>query len=143
MITKKCFSCGADKPLEELKKDTRRSFGRMSLCKICHNKKYSEYNKRTRIQQWARLLNWRKNNRQHVNSQSLNYQQTEAGKIRKSANGKVYHAIKTGKIKKMPCEICGNKAQAHHSDYDKPLNINWLCRKHHADWHLNNKPKNI
>lgn len=46
-----------------------------------------------------------------------------------------------GKIKKSPCEICGNpKADAHHDDYNKPLEIRWLCRKHHAEWHMMNEP---
>lgn len=57
------------------------------------------------------------------------------------AQGVLNHALKMGKIKRMPCEICGSmKSQAHHSDYNKPLDVMWLCRKHHAEWHMNNKP---
>ncbi len=29
-----------------------------------------------------------------------------------------------------PC-YCGRKGEAHHNDYDKPLDIVWLCRAHH------------
>ena len=43
-----------------------------------------------------------------------------------------YRAIRSGKIKREPCEICGlEKVHAHHDDYSKPLKIRWLCRKHH------------
>lgn len=43
-------------------------------------------------------------------------------------------AIKRGKIQKLPCEKCGStKVEAHHSDYSKPLVVNWLCRKHHIE----------
>lgn len=52
----------------------------------------------------------------------------------------VNHAIRDGRIERMPCEICGEpKTQAHHDDYDKPLDVRWLCVKCHNDWHRNNK----
>jgi ribosomal protein S27AE len=45
--------------------------------------------------------------------------------------------IKRGKIKKQPCEICGNKkTQAHHEDYNKPLEVRWLCPSCHKKLHL-------
>lgn len=45
-------------------------------------------------------------------------------------------AKKQGILKQMPCEICGNlKTDAHHDDYTKPLEVKWLCRKHHAEHH--------
>jgi hypothetical protein len=43
----------------------------------------------------------------------------------------VSKAIKTGAIKILPCEECGNKAIAHHADYSKPFDITWLCLSHH------------
>ena len=43
---------------------------------------------------------------------------------------------------RQPCEVCGNaKAQAHHDDYGKPLDVRWLCTTHHAEWHRHNTPK--
>jgi sterol desaturase/sphingolipid hydroxylase (fatty acid hydroxylase superfamily) len=45
-------------------------------------------------------------------------------------------AIKTGKLIRLPCEICGApKTDAHHDDYAKPLEIRWLCRSHHREHH--------
>jgi hypothetical protein len=46
----------------------------------------------------------------------------------------VYYAIKSGKLASQLC-FCGNKAQAHHDDYSKPLEIKWLCQKHHDQRH--------
>src|SRR5438067_1060815 len=37
---------------------------------------------------------------------------------------------------KRPCSVCGNpKADRHHRDYDKPLEIEWLCRSCHIQHH--------
>lgn len=39
-----------------------------------------------------------------------------------------------------PCEVCGTtkKVHRHHPDYDKPLEVMFLCHEHHVDWHMNN-----
>lgn len=48
------------------------------------------------------------------------------------------YAVKTGKILKYPCEICGElKVEGHHKDYSKPLDVNWLCQLHHREVHKN------
>ena len=45
-------------------------------------------------------------------------------------------AIRIGKLKRLPCELCGNiKTDAHHPDYSKPLDVRWLCRLHHRNIH--------
>lgn len=45
-------------------------------------------------------------------------------------------ARQKGEIIQQPCIICGNiKSQAHHENYNKPLDIIWLCRKCHIALH--------
>jgi hypothetical protein len=45
-------------------------------------------------------------------------------------------AISTGAIKPQRCRDCGaSKADGHHPDYTKPLEVIWLCRKHHVAEH--------
>ena len=51
------------------------------------------------------------------------------------AHYQVNQAIKTGLIVRKPCEVCGAIAQAHHDDYSKPLEVRWLCAKHHSRHH--------
>lgn len=59
-------------------------------------------------------------------------------------------AIEKGIIeRKIICEKCGDipvdykngrtAIEAHHDDYNKPLNIKWLCKKCHFEWHKHNK----
>ena len=57
------------------------------------------------------------------------------------AHGEVYRALKKGILVKSPCEICGKlEVEAHHKDYNYPLDVSWLCKKHHTEWHRKNKP---
>jgi hypothetical protein len=46
--------------------------------------------------------------------------------------------IKAGKLIKGACEVCrtNDDIEAHHDDYAKPMDIRWLCRKHHREHHL-------
>lgn len=52
-----------------------------------------------------------------------------------AAHRLVTNAIRSGILIQQPCEKCGNKAEAHHDDYLKPLSVRWLCRKHHGEHH--------
>lgn len=54
---------------------------------------------------------------------------------RERAEALLNSAIRRNKIKRQPCEICGARAQAHHPDYDRPLDVRWLCSIHHGMAH--------
>lgn len=56
---------------------------------------------------------------------------------RKVAKNITSIAIRDKKLTKQPCEICGEvEVQAHHEDYSKPLEVRWLCIKHHNEHHV-------
>lgn len=59
------------------------------------------------------------------------------GEARKRANARSYlHVyIRRGKVVPQPCEVCGQKAEAHHDDYNKPLEVRWRCTAHHLELH--------
>jgi hypothetical protein len=52
------------------------------------------------------------------------------------ARAEVRKARLRGDLVQQPCEVCGDsKSHAHHDDYDKPLEVRWLCRPHHEALH--------
>ena len=62
----------------------------------------------------------------------------------KAAVVKVAKAVARGKLVPQPCEVCGFEGKArdgrravhaHHDDYSKPLEVRWLCKKHHDAVH--------
>jgi hypothetical protein len=62
-----------------------------------------------------------------------------------NANSAVSNAKVSGKLKVQPCEACGStyKVEAHHTDYSKPLDVRWLCRKHHLAEHKRLRSEDI
>jgi hypothetical protein len=56
--------------------------------------------------------------------------------LRIEARAKVRLALSSGKLTREACEVCGtNGGHAHHDDYSEPLNVRWLCRRHHDELH--------
>ena len=46
------------------------------------------------------------------------------------------YALRSGKITRKPCSVCGSEnTEGHHTDYSKPLEVIWLCRTHHLEEH--------
>jgi hypothetical protein len=51
------------------------------------------------------------------------------------------HAVAAGKIIPQPCEKCSApKAQGHHDDYSKPLEVRWWCARCHSQHHNQKHP---
>lgn len=60
----------------------------------------------------------------------------ERSRHKRNARSRVEKALKRGKLIKEPCFKCGNEnTEAHHEDYDKPLEVIWLCKQCHSALH--------
>lgn len=66
----------------------------------------------------------------------------ERQRIRRAKNPEKYlahtmvgNAIRDGRLIRQPCQVlgCDKKAEAHHDDYSKPLDVQWLCFRHHRE----------
>lgn len=136
MKSKTCGKCKVVKTKDNFYKASLKPSGFDSYCKDCRRK----HNKKNFKQFYGK-------NRDKVLEQQREYSKTEKGKIKSrnnqkkmylkhrdkfNARYKVHEAIKKGLIIKKPCGICGKvKVEAHHEDYSKPLEVIWLCQKHH------------
>jgi hypothetical protein len=59
-----------------------------------------------------------------------------ASKSRSNINNLIKKALEKGVIKKTPCVFCGLlNVEGHHEDYTKPLDLVWMCIKHHRMYH--------
>ncbi len=56
-----------------------------------------------------------------------------------AARNYLHNMIKQGFVKRQNCEICNSDkyVEGHHDDYTKPLDVRWLCKKHHTEHHTN------
>lgn len=62
-------------------------------------------------------------------------------RIKRLAKDAVNNAIRSGKLVKELCWCGSSKVQGHHEDYNKPLEVIWLCIKHHKELHMKYGPK--
>jgi hypothetical protein len=59
-----------------------------------------------------------------------------AHRLERRAHKIVETAIFNGSLLRESCRVCGSSdVHAHHEDYSKPLEIVWLCPKHHRESH--------
>lgn len=57
---------------------------------------------------------------------------------KRRARGNLAYHLRAGNIKRQSCEYadCGEtETEGHHYDYDEPLEVIWLCHKHHGQLH--------
>lgn len=90
-------------------------------------------------------------NTETIIAKTKSYSQTEQGRIARrtaEANQQLHNAKKVaarqivrmalrgGILTRQPCNHCGSlKVEAHHEDYDKPLEVLWLCFIEHRRLH--------
>jgi len=54
------------------------------------------------------------------------------------ARNRLRKAVERGKLVPQPCEVgidCEGRIEAHHDDYSRPLDVRWLCQRHHMQLH--------
>lgn len=136
---KTCFACKAKLPLGEFYAHPMMGDGHLGKCKSCC-KKYARDRRRDpeageRIREYDRNRFHHDERRRAVHDErSRTYRFRHPEKYQ--ARVIMHNAARDGKIDRRPCMVCGSKkSEAHHPDYSKPLDVIWLCKKHHVDIH--------
>jgi len=125
---KACFKCGAEKPLTEYYKHKGMADGHLNKCKTCTKKDVRHHRE-------DNILRYRAHDRARGYRQSAEYQREYRAKNKEKqrAHSAVAYKLESPES----CELCGEetKLHAHHHDYTKPLDVNWLCPACHHQLH--------
>lgn len=134
--SKKCFKCSAIKPLTEFYKHDRMADGHLNKCKEC-NKSDVQKNRLNNLDYYRTYDRERGKLDHRVQLATEQTKKWRAQDKRRSvAHSAVARAIRSGDLVRKPCERClAEKTEAHHEDYDKPLDVMWLCTPCHKQRH--------
>lgn len=149
---KKCPDCKENLPLSAFYKNSSLSDGHFSKCKQCTKRaanenrlknidRYREYDRiRGALPSRVAIMKEYSSTDEYKKSHSAANNLYRANNRRKlRAHNAVNKAIASGNLK--PWEGCAiqdcidTKIEAHHPDYDRPLDVVWLCGTHHKMLH--------
>jgi hypothetical protein len=150
-MKKICFKCLAEKDISCFYRHPRMGDGYLNKCIDCAKK--DTLSNRSKNKDYYYIYDrLRANNPDRV-ERRIEYRKSVKGKEilangkrrwalknkdKISAQIKARQAITRGDLVVGCCEICGcrENIEAHHEDYHKPLDVRWLCIKHHAERHV-------
>ena len=132
--SKICIVCRHRKPLSEFYAHPLTLDKHAGVCKECHGRRMRRRQRRPDVRKYDReramtpqriamrrqiTLRWRMENPQAYKAQTA-----------------LGNAVRGGRVKKKPCQVCGRKhVHAHHWNYARPLDVIWLCALHHQRLH--------
>jgi hypothetical protein len=132
-MQKTCFKCKRELALTEFYVHPAMGDGRLNKCKECTRRDVSE-NYRANIDHYVNYERSRQQMPERRASQRAYARNRPPEKRR--ATIATSNAIRDGRLVRQPCEVCGaEQVEAHHDDYSRPLDVRWLCRRHHLEHH--------
>lgn len=160
---KRCPKCGEVRARREFGRNKRTPDGLQGWCKMCMNAKVAEWRSKNRGYKapWrtpdaerAYSKKWRGKNPDKAKATARRTRELhpeihregrrryrERHPAKAKAHAAVNNAIYRGKLFKPPhCEKCGEvtesqRLHAHHWDYSKPFEVEWLCLPCHREQH--------
>ena len=133
---KTCFKCKEVKPLSDFYKHSHMADGYLGKCKVCTKADANKHRAENidSIREYDRKRS-KTPERLKLAAEVTKVWRSE-DKRRTKCHNAVARAIKSGKLVKQSCKRCGSeKTEAHHENYDEPLNIVWLCSVCHKKRH--------
>lgn len=133
---KTCFKCLRALPLDDFYVHRQMADGHLGKCKECtkadtHRRSLE---KRAELARYDRERNQRPERKAQRAETQRKHRARHRDHVR--ARNTVAVAVNAGRIVPQPCAVCGaTKTEAHHDDYSKPLDVRWLCQRHHFNAH--------
>lgn len=142
---KECIECGKRKSLDDFYKNSASIDGKTSKCVEC-SRAYAK--QRLKKKQESMPEGWKQKAKDKVayqkewSAKNPGYYTEKKrewwhkNKDRLKVAYAVKYAVKSGKLIKLPCFVCGEiEVEGHHPDYSRPLDVVWLCKTHHREVH--------
>lgn len=131
---KLCLRCKVEKEISEFHHDRSRKDGLMNRCIKCDRRFYRQKRQRNVDNYRARDKRYYERHKEEILRTRQEWRDRNWFKVK--AHEAVRRALRMGVITRQPC-FCGDtRTDAHHEDYTKPLEIQWLCRSHHNRIHV-------
>jgi hypothetical protein len=120
-----CSTCLEIKSRTEFYRSALNKDGLGGQCKVCHSKRVVNNREQKKLLSFSEIAPHKKF-------------WLQENKLKRKAHQDVSYAIQTKRLIRQPCERCGTTEHvvAHHEDYSKPLEVVWLCKKHHKERHM-------
>ena len=136
-MNKQCFKCGETKSQDQFYAHPKMGDGLLGKCKDCTKRDVRRH--RIEHPEKVRAYDRERAKRPERLAGSLARLRIERERHpnRDRARRAVARALRSGKLSKSKCAFCGSgeRLEAHHHDYSKPLDVTWLCSGCHARFH--------
>ena len=130
---KVCTKCQEDKELRHFVGDKQKKDGLSSTCRVCDSKRRIGRAEQSKKQ----AAIWSTEKRTEIVARQRAWRAKHPQRLK--AHRMLWDALKRKAI--VPWPVCAipecsdTKVQGHHPDYSAPLDVTWLCAKHHAEVH--------
>jgi hypothetical protein len=134
--SKECFKCKTIKLLSEFYKHSAMADGYLNKCKECTKNDVTAHRNKNLEKIRAYDRDRAKAPERSKAAKEITSAWRKADINRVKAHNAVARSIRKGLLVRCPCIRCGEiKSLAHHEDYEKPLEVVWLCQPCHKQRH--------
>jgi CRISPR/Cas system-associated protein Cas10 (large subunit of type III CRISPR-Cas system) len=137
---KECTVCGKEKDAGEFQVRRASHDGLTAACRVCLKERdRARYQKERDYRSIKHKEYMATATGKEIHAKAAR-KWVEQNRVKRAAHVITGHAIRSGKLVPGLCEVCGAvRVDAHHEDYDKPLDVIWLCQAHHKQLHAKRK----
>jgi hypothetical protein len=139
---KTCANCRQPLPESSFYRHPQTYDKLFSVCKTCHKSKMTA-NRNANLQKYREKDRQRAKHPERIRALTANTKRwRQEDKRRAKCHNAVARAILNGRLIRKPCRICNSaETHAHHHDYDKPYDVDWLCAPCHSAEHKKQSAK--